>query len=417
MKKTLKFFVVLQLLFSVQSFAQEEDAGGSPYSIFGIGDILSFSSSRAYSMGILGTSLFGNYVNSYNPAALAKLRFTDITFAMNYGFINSENSSSSTELSDGNVLGFNIGIPISQGSGWVMALGFNPVTIVNTKVKISGNAGERNYEQTYSSKGGLSRINAGMSYTLLQKLTLGLEYNYGFGEIKSQNFIDFNNANFTNTNIKKELDFNKSYMKAGAILEVGKIFRSISFRDFTIGFAYQSAFGLNSSEQGIYGSSISIDTTNLGTGVLEVPSQMSFGLTNVFGGRYVVSGDFVMQDWGNFSDNTSPNVKLSSSYRGGLGIEINPSRDALSFFQRMTYRLGGFYEKSFYQVAGTDINSWGVRAGVNIPMSDYSSLDLGVNFSQRGTTSNGLVRDQFLNFTATINFGELWFIRPREEDL
>ena len=83
----------------------------------------------------------------------------------------------------------------------------------------------------------------------------------------------------------------------------------------------------------------------------------------------------------------------------------------------MSYRVGGFYEKSFYQIAGTDINSWGVRAGVNIPMSDYSSLDLGVNFSQRGTTSNGLVRDQFLNFTATINFGELWFVRPREEDL
>ena len=73
MKKILKLLVVLQLFFSVQSFAQEEDAGGSPYSIFGIGDILNFSSSRTYSMGILGTSLFGNYVNSYNPAALAKL--------------------------------------------------------------------------------------------------------------------------------------------------------------------------------------------------------------------------------------------------------------------------------------------------------------------------------------------------------
>jgi opacity protein-like surface antigen len=416
MNKILKLFLVLQLLVSVKSFAQEEDAGGSPYSIFGIGDITNFSSNRTYSMGILGTSLFGNYVNSHNPAALAKLRFTDITFAMNYGFFSTENASSSSKLSNGNVLGFNIGIPISQGSGWVMALGFNPVTIVNTKVKITGNTGQQNYVQTYASKGGLSRINAGMSYTLLQKLTLGLEYNYGFGEIKSQNFINFNNSNFVNTNIKKELDFNKSYMKAGAILEVGKLLKSIPLRDFTIGFAYQSSFGLKSSEQGIYGSAISVDTTNLGTGVIEIPSQLSFGLTNVFGRKYIVSGDFVMQDWGSFSDNTSPNVKLGSSYRAGLGIEIIPSRDAIAFFNSMTYRLGGFYEKSFYQVAGNDINNWGVRAGVNIPMSDYSSLDLGVNYSQRGTTSNGLVKDQFLNFTATINFGELWFIRPREED-
>jgi len=416
MTKLLKIFVILNLLVSVSSFAQEEDAGGSPYSIFGIGDVISFSSNRTHSMGILGTSLFGNYVNSYNPAALAKLRFTDITFSMNYGFFSTENSSSTSKLSDGNVMGFNIGIPISQGSGWVMSLGFNPVTIVNTKVKINGKAGEQNYVQSYASKGGLSRLNFGMSYTFLQKLTFGLEYNYGFGEIKSQNFINFNNANFVTTNIKKELDFNKSYVKGGVIVEMGKIVRSITLRDFTIGFAFQSAFGLNTSEQGIYGSSLTVDTVNINSGTLEIPSQMSFGLTNVFNGKYVVSGDFTMQDWGNFSDITTPNVKLGTSYVAGLGVEILPSRDAYSFFQTMTYRIGGFYEKNFYQVAGQDINTWGIRTGVNIPMSEYSSLDLGVNYSQRGTTNNGLVKDQFLNFTATINFGELWFIRAREED-
>jgi hypothetical protein len=367
-------------------------------------------------MGIVGTSLFGNYVNSYNPAALAKLRFTDITFALDYGFFNSENATSSTELSNGSVLGFNIGIPISQGRGWVMSLGFNPVTIVNTQVEINGSTGGQKYVQTYSSKGGLSRINGAMSYTVAQKLTLGLEYNYGFGEIKSQNYVDFNNANYINTNIQKELDFDKSYMKAGAILEVGKLFHSISMRDFTIGFLYQFGFGLNSSEQGIYKSSTSVDTVNLGDGIINVPSQLSFGLSNVFARKYVVSGDFIMQDWSNFEQGSSLNVKLGTSYRGGLGVEILPSEDATSFTGRFTYRLGGYYEKAFYNVAGKDINSWGVRAGVSIPLSDYSSLDLGANYSRRGTTENGLVMDQLLNFTASINFGELWFIRAREED-
>lgn len=416
MKKFPALVFVLTLLVSVPSYSQEQDAGGSPYSLFGIGDLINYSSSRTYSMGILGTSLFGNYVNSYNPASLAKLRFTSLSFAFNYGFFSSENESSSSKLSNGNVLGFNIGIPISQGNGWVFSLGFNPVSVVNTKINISGNTGGQNYEQTYSSKGGLSRINSGMSYTIRNALTLGLEYNYGFGEIKTQNFIDFRNANFVNTNIRKELDFDKSYVKAGAILEPGRLFRSISMRDLTIGFLYQFGFGLNSSEEGIYLSSISVDTSNLGTGVIDIPSQMSFGISNVFGQKYVVSGDFVMQDWSTFVQSSAIDVKLGTSYRAGLGVEILPSQDAFSFFGRMTYRFGGYFEKEFYEVAGNNISSWGLRTGVSIPLSEFTSLDLGASYSQRGTKSNGLVKDEFLNLTASVNFGELWFIRAREED-
>ena len=255
-----------------------------------------------------------------------------------------------------------------------------------------------------------------MSYTLLQKLTLGAEYNYGFGEIKTQNYVNFRNANFVNTNIKKEANFDRSYMKGGAILEVGRLFRSIVSKDLTIGFMYQSGFNLSSSVEGIYNSSISVDTVKLGSGTVSVPSQMSFGITNVFARKYVVSGDFITQDWSGTKEESSLNVELSSSYRAGLGFEILPSQDAVSLFDRLTYRVGGFYEKNYYTVSGNDINTWGVRAGLSIPIGQYNSIDLGVNYSRRGTTENGLVKDQLLNFTASVNFGELWFIRPREED-
>ncbi len=414
--RILTFVAITCFAVSVTAQLQQLDAGGSPYSLFGIGDIVNYSSNRTYGMGISGTSLFGEYVNTSNPAALAKLRFTDLTLAMNYGFFKSENSTTSNDLSNGNVLGFNIGIPISQGNGWVMSLGFNPVSIVNTQIGIKGTVGEQNYEQTFSAKGGLSRINIGMSYTILQRLTLGAEYNYGFGEIKSQNYIDFRSASFVNTNIRKEANFDRSYMKGGAILEVGKLIRSIPLRDFTIGFMYQSGFDLSSSVEGIYNSSLSIDTINLGKGIISVPSQMSFGLTNIFARKYVVSGDFMLQDWSGSREQSSLNVELSNSYRAGLGIEILPSQDAISLFERLAYRLGGFYEKNYYTVAGNDINTWGIRAGLNIPISQYNSIDIGINYSQRGKTDNGLVKDQLLNFTASVNFGELWFIRPREED-
>lgn len=418
MKLLRNILLVCLSLCCLPVFAQEreEDAGGSPYSLFGIGDQFYFSSNRTYSMGIVGTSLFGNYINTFSPASLAKLRYTDINLSFNYGFLKSANAATSNEFSNGNVLGFNIAIPFSQGNGWVLGLGFNPVTIVNTKVKIRGTSGTQSYVQTYSSKGGLSRINAAMSYTLLQKVTFGLEYNYGFGEIKSQNFIDFGSSSFTNTNIRKELDFDKSYIKAGVIIEPGKIFRSFSARDLAIGFNYQSGFDLNSSEQGIYTSSISVDSVDLGNGIISIPEMFSFGISNIFANRYLISADLIMQDWSNFGSLGIANSTPGSSYRVGLGVELLPDRDANTFLTRMTYRLGGFYDKAFYNINGEDISSWGIRAGLNIPISPYNTIDLGINYSQRGTTDKGLVKDEYLNFTAGVNFGELWFLRPRDED-
>ena len=63
-----------------------------------------------------------------------------------------------------------------------------------------------------------------------------------------------------------------------------------------------------------------------------------------------------------------------------------------------------------------DILTYGIRAGLNIPISKYNSLDFGINYSVKGKTSDGLIKDEFLNLTAGVNFGELWFLRPREED-
>lgn len=399
-----------------RSYSQEINATGSPYSIFGLGDVMYYSSPRAYSMGIVGVSLYGNYINTLNPAALSKLDATTISIDANYGFLRSSTTSKATEVSNGNVLGFNIGIPIDRGNGCVMTLGFNPVTLINYKIRANGVAGDEGYTQSYAGKGGLSRIDAALSYTLFQMLSLGLEYNYGFGEVKNQNFIEFNNGNYTNTNIKNEFDFQKSFIKTGAVLEVGRLFKSFTLRNLTLGFVYQSGIDLDATQDGIYQTSLSQDTVNVNSGEINYPASLGFGFTNIFGNKYIVSGDFMMQNWSDYKVFGMSRSNFQESYRAGLGLEIIPEQNYTSFWNAMTYRFGGFYERAFYKVYDQNINTFGFRAGVNIPISRLSSVDIGLNYSIKGTTENGLIQDQFLNFTAGVNFGELWFLRPPEED-
>ncbi|MEO8210520.1 MAG: hypothetical protein ABI840_08155 [bacterium] len=414
----LKILVIFSIIIfsNIKSYSQEINSGGSPYSVFGLGDLIYYSSPRTYSMGITGTSLFGNYINNLNPATISKLNATTISIDANYGFLKSTSEANINEVSNGNVLGFNIGIPFDQGRGWVLALGFNPVTFINYRIRQSGSTGGQSFTQTYSGKGGLSRINIGMSYNLFQKISIGLEYNYGFGEVKNQNFINFNNPNYTNTNFKNQYDFQKSFLKGGIVFEVGKIINSFTARDLAVGFFYQSGINLDATRDGIFSSSLSIDTVRLNTGQIEFPEIYGFGITNIFANKYIVSGDLVIQDWNKYKLFGQTNQNFQKSYRAGIGLEVEPNPDGGSFWQLLTYRVGGFYEKAFYKLSGQDVNTIGLRTGVNIPISQYNSIDFGISYSIKGKTESGLIKDEFLNFTAGINFGELWFLRPRDED-
>lgn len=417
MGKLKSYIIVFVIFFSCgKIFSQELQTVGSAYSIFGIGDMNYNTSTRTYSMGIQGISLFGNYINNLNPATLTKMTSTLISVNANYGFLKSSNVNSQTEVSNGNVLGFNIGIPFDQVRGWVMSLGFNPMSLADYKVKILGNTGYQPYTQTYAGKGSVSRISAGMSYNLMRKISIGLEYNYSFGEINRQNFINFSNSGFTNSNIRNQFDYRRSFLKGGLIFDMGRILKSISLTNLSIGLVFQSGINMKASEDGIFGSSIGADTIKLNSGTIEIPDTYGFGITNIFNRKYLVSGDVLFQDWSKYRIFNQSNPDFQQSIRTGLGFEIIPTPNEPGFWQILTYRFGGFYEVGNFKIAGQSVNSFGVRAGVNIPISNYNSIDFGIGYSIRGKSSNQLIKEEFLNLTAAVNFGELWFLRPREED-
>jgi hypothetical protein len=101
----------------------------------------------------------------------------------------------------------------------------------------------------------------------------------------------------------------------------------------------------------------------------------------------------------------------------GLGFEIIPiDKPDNTFWENLSYRFGGFYQKSYFTVNGTDIIGYGITAGLGIPLNKFNSLDLGISYSVRGKTDNGLIKDQLIKLSAGFNFGELWFIKARTED-
>lgn len=415
-----KVFLISALIFVSCSnvFSQniaDEFPLGSPYSIFGIGDVQYSNGIRTESMNIQGISLYGNNINNINPAANTRLAFTNISVAFRYNFLKSSDDIKSISASNGNVYGINVGIPFNQNNGWVFNLGFNQLSQINYKIISQGSMYGTDYTQTYAGNGGLSRINLGMSYKIFYNISVGFEYNYAFGDLKRVSYLDFNNQNFTNSYIRKENNLSGSFYKGGLVFDIGKILKSKSMEDFTLGVLYQSKLKLNSELDGIYISSTSHDTITSLKGDVEIPQMFGAGLTNKFG-NITVSTDFLYQQWSDYKEGgTSLNI-YQNAFKWGLGFAIAPTaKKDPGFWESIEYRFGVFYNNSYFKIQDMQVSTYGIGFGLGIPINQYNSIDLGFNFSTRGKTDPGFVKDNYFKISAGLNFGELWFLKRVED--
>ena len=401
------------MFFALNTYAQDEFPLGSPYSAFGLGDLQYLSSTRTDAMGIQGISLLGDYVNNLNPASNGELKYTKLALSFSYNFRKLEKS----EISDGNVNGINIGIPLSSERGFTLVMGFNSMIRSNYKILDKYTDNNITYSETYAGNGGISRVNFGLSYKVLGGFYLGAEYNYAFGSQTKLTYIDFGSSSYVNTYIRKENTLTGSFVKGGLIFDIKKLTKYDKLNDFTIGFMYQSKLNLSSDQDAIYASSLVNDTIRSYSSDIQMPQAFGVGITKKFGKQVIISGDMLWQQWSEFVPGSLSKNAYTNSFRYGLGMEILPAvKSDRTFFESMTYRVGAYYDNSYYTINGENVNRFGFGLGFGIPLGNFNSIDLGVSYSMRGKSENGLIREDCLRVTAGLNFGELWFIRPRDED-
>ncbi|MGX7835943.1 hypothetical protein ACWKSR_12405, partial [Campylobacter fetus subsp. venerealis] len=73
--------------------------------------------------------------------------------------------------------------------------------------------------------------------------------------------------------------------------------------------------------------------------------------------------------------------------------------DVGSPLKRGTYRLGLEYQQTPYYLNATNINDLGINFGASLPVNQLSLVNFAVKVGQRGTTDNGLIRENYVNFT------------------
>ena len=104
------------------------------------------------------------------------------------------------------------------------------------------------------------------------------------------------------------------------------------------------------------------------------------------------------------------------SYRISAGGWYLPNyNDFRSYFNRVVYRYGAFYEKKEILVSTEPIlTNTESLLELLLPFEKsnavrMSGIDLGLEFGRRGTLENNLIQQNFFNVKVGINFADKWF--------
>mgnify|MGYP000172735218 CR=1 FL=1 len=415
MKLSSKYSIIIFALFIQYSLFGQNS---SSYSRFGIGDINYTFSAVRLGMGQLGVALEGkNTVDAINPAGWNNLMLTRIDFGFNYSGLFLSSNTSKTYYGKGVFNGFTFAFPISHQYGIGAAVGLIPYSNISYKVEQNFiRKSVADYNVIYEGSGGLSKLFIGSSYRLPFGLNIGASFNYYFGTMKYNSIINFNSGN------NNLAEYKTTYSPFGLGSTVGIIspdfsyvFKSKDITDFRIAFATDIIGNLRTDTILTSKSTAGLDTLGLGTVTMKIPLRINAGISLRIRNDYIFTVDYMYQPWKRYSFNNHFPGDLRNASKFSAGFQYMPQYSPdLSFLEQFSWRAGLSFEQTQYLVNGIGINQYSISGGFSLPLNFANSLDVGIQYSIRGSTQSGLYKENTIKMDVDISLGELWFIRHRE---
>ena len=190
--------------------------------------------------------------------------------------------------------------------------------------------------------------------------------------------------------------------------------------------------------QTLSGTTVQGMTSDTIRNAFELPHSLDAGFTFRHGNRWRFGGDFTLEKWseckfpsqgGSEGLFVSKKGQLYDRMRVALGYDITPNAMSKKFLNRLTYKLGGYYSRSYAcaDLTGTVTDKpfeYGVSAGFSIPISNrnlwYNSPKINVAFHwvhsdipylNTTTMRKSNLVENYLKLSLGLTFSERWFYK------
>ena len=402
----------------------------TPYSLFGVGDLA--APGTAYNKSMAGVGIAGRsnrFLNPINPASVTardSLAFmADFSLLQdNKIFQQGDMTSASNTM---NMSGCIISFPIWRSSA--MMIGIIPYSDIGYGYSyifddpdIIGNAG--NVAYSASGKGSLYQAFAAAGVTFWRRLSLGAEFIYHFGKLEKSFSETFSNASYNGASNGHTMQLTAPAGKFGVQYEQPIGARS----SIILGATYRTEAKLNGdvTSYRLSTGTAASDTLDFKSGVpnVSLASEIGVGVSYRYGDKLMIEADYTRSDWRNSGMNTRDgfcgniiggtgrsvfSTSVSEAWRAG--VEYVPARNDIRYYYRkIAYRAGVYYKNDYYMLDDNKISAYGITLGATLPIfPGYNGITLGMDFGQRGSMKNNMIRETYINFSIGVNLFDIWF--------
>lgn len=418
---------VCLVLFSVIANAQVTVQ--SPYSRFGLGNLRGsnlpqYRAMGGISAGVSRTSLFNN-INIQNPASYANISLTTADIGMSASVTELKNSNMSENSFNATLSHVAFAFPVTRKSA--LSIGVLPYSDLGYDFKNTTTVGTGTNAKTvdykYAGEGGLTKAYLGYGVQFGDHLRIGANVEYLFGNLSQSKSTEYNDSFSINSRIQSKQSVGGIAFSYGAQYD----FRLDNKTTLTFGYSGSSSSKVNSTRNEFVTQYLivngdeqtAIDTLSNrenGKTNLKLPLLHNFGFSILRENKWLIGADYRTGKWSNLTiDNV--NQGLQDTYGVSVGGQFTPDITAINgYFKKVDYRLGFSYDKTYIQLNNQDIKQMAVTVGFGLPLASFvRSSFYKVNFStelgKRGTLTNGLLQEKYVNFHLGFTLNDKWFTR------
>jgi hypothetical protein len=392
-------------------------AGGtaSPFSRYGYGEFQNSVSGALLSMGGVGYGMRTNRViNPSNPASYTSI--DSLTFMMDLGLSGvidgaKTNLGRNTQFA-GNIDYVSFQMPLAEWAA--VSFGVNPLTIVGYEYKFTDVQPSYGYEdsitvsQYFYGKGGITQVYLGLSFDICDRVAIGVNGRYLFGNIFHYREVTFPGESL----FKPTIYQNAIYVNAWQCDFGFQYHQPIGEDDqLVIGGTYSMKLPMKNTTE-IHSVTNKDDSDNTSY-EFEYPQTAGAGVSYLWNNRLLIGADVTWMQLSQVKYYSQDNV-FTDRFVYALGCEYVHNPISKSYAETMRFRLGANYSNSYAKVNGSDYNKWAITCGIGFPLPNTkTTLNLHLEYGQQGSMKNiGLV-EQYGKIGIGVSLNERWFVKRR----
>lgn len=412
-----KSLIILVLFIATRVGAQDYNA---PYSIYGVGDLEQRFYDRSIGMANSSVALVSSpyYQFLKNPASLSGLERSNVYVNMaltgrTVTYSGTPITGDNSKSRDFSVKSFSVATKLNKS--WASSIGFMPLSYAGYRYTATKTVegSDDTYNGDYEGDGGLYNVYWNNAFALGKHFSVGVRSSFIFGSINLTETLT--GEALTSSVITKTRDYYNNFRFEFGSIYTGNINKNWKY---SLGGKLTTKTKLNSDRTVTIteGTTVIKEDESVKSSTFYLPVSYDAGISLTHKNRLTVAVDYNYQSWTDLKQR-GYGYTLIDSRRLSAGIQFSNQVEAWGRKYEKNYVQAGFFtNNSYLRIRNTPINEIGGSIGYGGYLTGSLFYGLSLEAGRRGTITNGLIKENYVQGTLTLSLREFLFSKGHKYD-